>query len=186
MPLVLYLPERRVPADLSDFLAFLGSDAAAAVLARAGVVQPGLTPVSSDLASRVLRALATEADLDPLRAVAQSLAGAVQLGVSLRPDATDRAMRALSTASLAALAGVESGQFVLAAHGPSRAQAEADAGQVLVELAALRGDRAPLEITVLAVGDALPVACADGPWAGMNRRVDVWRVPVTDSPRRGN
>lgn len=189
MPLTAYLPERRMPLDLADFLAFLDSEAAGRVVDRAGFAQPSLAPVASDLAARVLRALAgaSDADLPRLQEVARRLGQATQLGLTFRPDAADRGGRALSAAALEMLAEAEDGRFLLAAHAPTRAQAEADAGQLLVELAALRGGRAPLEIEVAALGPALPVACADAPWAAsMNRRIDVWRLPATGSPPRGN
>lgn len=189
MPLVLYVPDRRIPADLADFLAFLGTDTASGVLERAGFVQPRLAPVSAGLADRVLSALATAAkeDLARLQELAQRLSVATQMGISFRPGAEDRSDRALSRAALAALAEADSGRYVLAAHAAILAQAEADAGQILLEIAEVRGGRPPLELEVLALGPALPVACADAPWGtSMNRRVDIWRLPVTGSPPRGN
>lgn len=190
-PVMLYLPERRAPMDLHDFLAFLQTPEAAAVMRRAGFTLPQFAPVTTSLADRVFRALAdAPADqLQVLSRLAARLVGAEQLGMAIFPGTTRRDFRALSDYGfgLLARAPAEAGAFVLVAHAESVAQAEADAAQLLVELAQARGDAPELVVEVAGVGRALPIACADMRGAEtMNRRIDVWRIPATDILRREN
>lgn len=190
-PVMLYLPERRIPRDLEDFLAFLQTAEAAAVVQRAGFALPHSQPVSTSLPDRVFRALADapDAQLQALSSLAGRLIGAEQLALAVFPGATRRDFRALSDYSFELLARVpaEAGPLVLVAHAESTAQAQADAAQLLVEVTRARGDAPELTVEVAAVGRALPIACADMLGAeAMNRRIDVWRVPATDTLRPEN
>lgn len=191
MPLALYLPERRLPKDLADFLSFLDSAAARAVLARAGFAQPMAAPVSDALPDRVFAALATATpdQTNALQALALALRDAEQMGLSYLPAATRRDLRALSAASLAQFASVpdDGHRYVLIAQAETPAQAQADADQFLLELAEARNGAAALSTQVVALGNALPVACPEAPWAAeVNRRIDVWRGPLTDTLRIEN
>ena len=123
-----------------------------------------------------------------LQTLAQGLQEGEQLGLSLRPAATRRDLRALSEGALDALAELEpNAELVLVAHGDTVAQAQADAQQALIALAEARGDRPSLAIDVIAMGPALPIACREDRWAAeMNRRIDLWQRPPRDSPRIEN
>lgn len=189
-PLTLYLTDRRMPRDLQAFLDFLATDEATPVLRRAGYVLPAMRVVETGLATRVFDAMAgaSESELRVLQDLARGLREAAQLGLSLRPTATRRDLRALSQRAFAVLAETDAAsQLVLVVHAETAAQAHADAEQVQIALAEARGARAPLSIEVVAVGPGLPLACAGDGWATeMNRRIDIWQRPLTDNPRIEN
>lgn len=189
-PLALYTPDRRAPTDLEAFVTFLNTAEAQPVLRRAGYVLPSARPVETSLPEQVFAAMATvdEAELRVLQDLARGLNGATQLGLSLRPSATTRDLRALSVAAFDALAGLETdAQLVLVAYAETVAQAQADAQQVLIDLTAARQGRSPLKTEIVAVGPSLPIACAGEEWsAEMTRRIDIWQRPVTDSLRIEN
>jgi phosphate transport system substrate-binding protein len=191
MPVLLYLPDRRGPRDLEAFLAFLRSPSAEAVIRRAGFALPGMDGVARTLPQQVFRALGTasEPKIRRLVRLSERLVGAEQLALAIFPGAARRDIRALSAAALARLAQAtpEDGPLVLVAHAASVAQAEADAAQLLVELSRDRTDVPDLSVEVIALGDALPVACPEDPWAvDTNRRIDVFRLRATDNLRREN
>ncbi|WP_424972604.1 hypothetical protein [Dinoroseobacter sp. S76] len=189
-PLAIYAPDRRMPLDLLAFLAFLETPDAALVLQRAGYVLPNARVVESSVAERVFRAMAEASaeELQVLQTLSRALQGADQLGLSLRPAATRRDLRALSERALDVLAQFEpNAELVMVAYADTVAQAQADAQQARIDLAEARGNRPALAMDVIAMGAALPIACSEDRWAAeMNRRIDLWQRPLTDSLRIEN
>jgi len=199
IPIKAYVPARRLPREMADFLAFLQTEAAAGVMRRAGVVRPSATPVEVPLAQRALvglRLADDPAQLAALRGMTTALEGATPLAISVPGRGQTGPLRGLRRLALGALGRALALQEI----PPERllfVASAADRPRALALISDMRADLAPLlpdalagrlqSVPVLLDGALLPMACPGAPWAGwMNTRVDVWLRPATDTPLREN
>jgi len=185
IPALAYLPARRLPRDMIPFIAFLGSDLAAQVIARAGFESPSATPeAGAPLADRVLAALAqpnASAPTETYREIALALGDAEILGLGFPLDRdTDRTAqliydRSLETLARALLAS-RLRERVLIVAGFGGTDSEAAARKLHTDLLeATGGITGDATFELYGFGDALPVACSGDPWAKrLNARVEVW------------
>lgn len=194
VPMFLYLPARRLPQVARDFLSYVRSPAAQAVIRRAGFVDqaPERVPVSrqgSRLANAVLAAEG-QVGLEELQRLVTSLRDMRRLTVSFRFEPGSARPDAQSRSNIEQLArALEAGEFdakqlVFAGFsdgvGPAegnrkialkRAQSVRDA----VVKAAETADLERVDIRTEGFGEALPMACDDSDWGRqINRRVEVW------------
>jgi phosphate transport system substrate-binding protein len=196
LPLFFLTPKRRLPLMAREFLDFLASPAAEAVVARAGFIDrsTGRAPMTQD-GLRLINAIqgagddVTLADLKRLVAV---MDGADRLSLTFRFEDGSTRLTPSSQENIADLARlIASGGFagealVLAGFSDGSGAAEANlalslerANRVADELRAaapdLREDQMP---RIEGFGEALPMAC-DETAAGrhLNRRVELWLVP---------
>lgn len=190
----LYLPARRIPTVVQDFLAFSRSPAAQLVIRRVGFVDQSPEEVSVDeQGSRLLNAVlaaGTEITLEEVQRMTATLRPMQRLSFSFRfaPDAEELDPHSLSSIGLLARE-IEQGNFdgrqVLLVgfsdgEGPAEitrntalqsAEAVWRALQALVDSAAF----SEVEISVDAFGEAMPMACDDSEWGRQtNRRVEIW------------
>ncbi len=196
LPLFLLTPKRRLPLMAREFLDFLASPVAEAVVARAGFIDRSTerSPMTGD-GLRLINAIqgagedVTLADLKRLVAV---MDGADRLSLTFRFEDGSTRLTPSSQENIADLARlIASGGFagealVLAGFSDGSGAAEANlalsverASRVADELRAaapdLREDQLP---RIEGFGEALPMAC-DETAAGrhLNRRVELWLVP---------
>lgn len=194
-PLFLYLPARRLPKLGREFLTYLRSPMAQAVVRRAGFTDQafetiGLETQGARLANAIRNA-GEEVALGELQRMIGTLGPMARLTVSFRFEPGSSRPDAQSRANIAQLAAaVEAGEFdgralwfIGFSDGEgaaatnlriSRARAEA------VRKAVIRAAQAPapedrVKLEVAAFGEALPMACDDSEWGRkVNRRVEVW------------
>ena len=196
VPVFLLTPPRRLPLLVREFLEFLATPDAEAVVAGAGFVDRASerAPMTAD-GLRLINAIqgagedVTLADLKRLVAV---MDGADRMSLTFRFEDGGAELTPSSQENIADLARlIASGGFVgerlvLAGFSDGSGAAEANlalsverAARVLTELQAaapdLRADELP---QIEGFGEALPMAC-DETAAGrhLNRRVEVWLVP---------
>lgn len=206
LPLFLLTPKRRLPLLMREFLDFLATPQAQAAIAASGFIdrQPERQPMTAD-GLRLINAIrgageeTTLADLQRLTAVME---GAERLSLTFRFQDGSSTLDAHSRDSLRDLARLmDAGLFrdkqvILAGFSDGSGAAAtnlslsaARAESLLSQLAALLPETAPDALpTVLAFGEALPMAC-DETSAGrrLNRRVEVWLKPgFTSTPPTGN
>jgi phosphate transport system substrate-binding protein len=203
LPVFFLTPKRRLPLMAREFLDFLASPAAEAVVARAGFIDRSTerAPMTQD-GLRLINAIqgagddVTLADLKRLVAV---MDGADRMSLTFRfEDGTTRLTPSsqeniADLAQLIASGGFAGESLVLAGFSDGSGAAEANlalslerAARVADELRAaapdLQEDQLP---RIEGFGEALPMAC-DETVAGrhLNRRVELWLVPdfATDGP----
>ncbi|TGD67169.1 hypothetical protein EYC08_00380 [Tabrizicola sp. WMC-M-20] len=204
LPIYLLTPQRRMPLFVREFLTFLDTPQAQAVVAAAGWVdrQPERQPLTGD-GLRLINAIqgaGEETTLADLKRLADAMDGADRLSLTFRFQDGSSALDAHSRNNLEDLARlIEVGVFrdqalVLAGFsdgsGPAAANlalSQSRAEGVLAGLVQAGVAEADLP-QVIAFGESMPMAC-DETAAGrrLNRRVEVWMKPVfTDTPPSGN
>lgn len=196
LPLHLLTPRRRLPLMAREFLEFLTLPQAQAVIAAAGYVDrdPERQPMTAD-GLRLINAIqgaGAETTLDDLKRLVDVMDGADRLSLTFRFEDGSSTLDAHSQGNLADLARLlQSGGFrgeslILAgfsdgsgAASANLALAEARATAVLSALIAAAPDLPPDRLpTVMAFGEALPMACDEtAPGRRLNRRVELWLRP---------
>lgn len=196
LPLFFVTPKRRLPLMAREFLEFLSSPAAEAVVARAGYINRATerAPMTQD-GLRLINAIqgaGEDVTLADLKRLVEVMDGADRLSLTFRFEDGSTRLTLSSQENIADLAQlIASGGFagqalVLAGFSDGSGAAEANlalsverAERVADELRAaapdLREDQLP---RVEGFGEALPMAC-DETAAGrhLNRRVELWLVP---------
>ena len=202
MPIYLLTPRRRLPLLAREFLDFLPTPPAQAVIAAAGYVdrRPETQAMTAD-GLRLINAIQGAGEgvaLADLQALVSVMAGADRLSLTFRFQDGSSSLDANSQQNLADLAQLlEAGQFADqemifagfsdgsgdAAANLALAQdrAEGIAGALAEAAPDLPADRLP---RVVAFGEVLPMACdTTSVGRGLNRRVEVWLRPrVTGNP----
>ena len=193
-PMFLYLPARRFPKLVREFLAFTREPAAQLVIRRAGFIDqlPEEIEINAQgdrFANAVLRAGA-DVGLEDLQQMVQVLAPLKRLTTTFRFEQGSARLDVQSRSNVEQLArALESGFYDTRrlvfvgfsdGEGPAginrrialrRASAVRDA--VLAEAETLNAAR--LTVEVEAFGEAMPMACDDSEWGRRaNRRVEVW------------
>ncbi|MDZ7710064.1 MAG: phosphate ABC transporter substrate-binding/OmpA family protein [Roseovarius sp.] len=193
-PLLLYLPARRLPKLIRDFIAYLNDSSAQLVIRRAGFVDQapeeiGISRQGDRFANAIARA-GSETGLDelqrmvgllaPLRRLTTSFrfkAGSVRLDVQSRSNVerlADALQLGLYDNRRLVFVGFSDGQGAARVNREialRRAKAVRDAVVAMAETARL--DR--VDMAVDAFGEAMPMACDDTAWGRqVNRRVEVW------------
>jgi len=193
-PLFLYLPGRRFPKLVREFLAFTREPTAQFVIRRAGFVDQLPEEIEIDeqgdrFANAVLRA-GDEVTLDDLQTMVRELSSLKRLTTTFRFEPGSVRLDAQSRSNVAQLArSLESGfydarrlVFVGFSDGEGSAdvnrqiaQRRATAVQDAVVAAAETLNLARLSLETKAFGEAMPMACDDSEWGRRaNRRVEVW------------
>ena len=193
-PMFLYLPARRLPKLMREFLAFTREPAAQLVIRRAGFVDQLPEEIAIDdqgdrFANAVLRA-GEEITLGDLQRMTRVLSPLKRLTTTFRFEPGSARLDAQSRSNVESLArALESGfydgrQLVFVGfsdgEGPAsanrtislrRAKAVQDAVIRTAETAQM--DRLKMETE--AFGEAMPMACDDSEWGRRaNRRVEIW------------
>lgn len=199
--LYLLTPARRLPLLAREFLEFLATDAAQAVVAEAGLVdrRTARAPLTAD-GQRLLGAIriaGPEVALDELQRLAAAMTGTDRLSLTFRFEDGSARLDAPSRDNLDDLARLIGARAfdgwtpVLAGFSDGSGNAAANlalsqdrAAAVRAALAAAAPDLADADLpAVEAFGEALPMACETTP-AGrqVNRRVELWLRPDTGPP----
>ncbi len=193
-PMFLYIPARRLPALVRDFLSFTRSDPAQIVIRRAGFVDQAPEEVPLDLqGDRFANAILVAAGNDglvELQRMARTLSEMRRLTTSFRFEAGSAQLDAQSRSNVQQLAraleaGVYDGRALVFVgfsdgQGPAAgnlriAGQRAEAVRAAVLAAAETADLAQVSVTTDAFGEAMPMACDDTSWGRqVNRRVEVW------------
>lgn len=193
-PMFFYLPARRVPEIIEDFLAFSRSPAAQLVIRRVGFVDQTPEEVSvDDQGSRLLNALlaaGTETPLEEVQRMAATLRPMRRLSTSFRFVSDSEELDAQSLSSIGLLArrleqgGIVVSDILFVGFSDGERPTEVDRMTALQSAEAVRRavqtgvDNAVLsrvEMSVDAFGTAMPMACGDTDWGRhSNRRVEVW------------
>lgn len=206
IPYFFLTPKRRLPLLVREFLEFLATPQAQAVIAQAGFIdrQPERQPMTAD-GLRLINAIqgaGEDTSLADLKRLVGVMDGAERLSLTFRfkdgssvldPQSRDNLLdlaRLLSAGVLrersVILAGFSDGSGPASANlDLGSARAEAVLSQLLAAAPELDAAQGP---KVMSFGEALPMAC-DETAAGrrLNRRVEVWLRPsFTDSPATGN
>lgn len=206
MPIFLLTPPRRLPLMAREFLEFVSTPTAQAVISAAGYVDRSATrqPMTAD-GLRLINAIQGAGDdvtLADLKQLVNLMDGADRLSLTFRFEDGSSTLDAQSQDNLADLARlIAVGQFkgermVLAGFSDGSGAAPANlalsverAARVAQELAAIAPDLGAEALpAVEGFGEALPMACDTTP-AGrhLNRRVELWLLPdFTDSPPTEN
>lgn len=192
-PLFLYLPDRRQPQIVRDFLAWLRGPEAQLVVRRAGFVDQGAVPIPLDaqgqrFANAILKA-GTDIPLGELQRMVRVLMPRTRLSTSFRFEVGSTRLDAQSRSNMMALGqairdGRFDGQSLMlvgfsdgrGAPAPNRELSSARAEAVKRALVAALGTW-PEAVTLEteAFGEALPMGCDDTEWGRqMNRRVELW------------
>jgi phosphate transport system substrate-binding protein len=192
-PLFLYFPDRRMPAILGQFLAFLRTPEAQLVVRRAGFVDQGAIPIPLDAqGQRFVNAISAAGDdlpLSELQRMVRVLAPRTRLSTSFRFEVGSTRLDAQSRSNLLNVAQAirdnrfADGNLMLVGFSDGRGDAAANrdlssarAEAVRRALTAVLGEvPAGVTIETEAFGEALPMGCDDTEWGRqMNRRVELW------------
>ncbi len=197
LPMLLYLPMRRLPAEAAGFLAWLNTSGAQLVLRRAGVVgaSEGVVPwaAQGERLAAAIRAAGPEVPLAELQRMIRVLGPLVRLTPTFRFEAGSTRLDAVSRSNVLTLAqGIRDGRYagqrlVLAGFSDGRGPADANrelsaarAEAVLREVVVALGGTVPdgVKVETDAFGEALPMGCDDTKWGQeTNRRVELWVGP---------
>ena len=193
-PMFLYLPARRLPKLGREFLAYLRSPVAQAVIRRAGFTDQatetvGLEAQGARLANAV-RAAGAEVSLAELQRLVGVLSPKARLTLSFRFETGSSRLDAQSRANIARLGTeIESGAFdgrALWFIGFSDGEGAADVNLRISRARARTVEKAVRQVAEAmdarlvileteGFGEALPMACDDSGWGRkVNRRVEVW------------
>ncbi|WP_415233923.1 OmpA family protein [Pseudorhodobacter sp.] len=199
-PLFLGTARHRQPLLIREFLEYLATDAAQAIVAAAGYVDRrlGSAPLTED-GQRLLGAIRNAGDevsLAELQRLAAAMTGGQRLSLTFRFQDGSAQLDAHSRDNLADLARhiaagrFEGGDLVLAGFSDGNGAADVNlalsksrAEAVRSALQAIAPDLAEAQIPkVQAFGEALPMAC-DTTATGrqINRRVELWSHPAADA-----
>jgi phosphate transport system substrate-binding protein len=193
-PMFLYVPARRLPKLVRDFLSYTHSPPAQIVIRRAGFVDQAPEEVPRDLqGDRLANAILVaegETGLKALQQMTRTLSPMRRLTTSFRFETGSARLDAQSRSNVLQLArALEAGQydgrqmrFVGFSDGVGPASANLDiAGQraiavrTAVEAAAETADLDRIDMGTDAFGEAMPMACDETSWGRqVNRRVEVW------------
>jgi phosphate transport system substrate-binding protein len=196
LPILLLTPPRRLPLMLREFLDYLRTPSAQAVIAANGYIDRSVTrqPMTSD-GLRLINAIqgaGEDVSLADLKRMANLMDGADRLSLTFRFEDGSSTLDAQSLDNLKDLAQlIASGQFrnerlVLVGFSDGSGAAPANlalsverAGKVAQELAAIAPDLAPEMLpAVEGLGEALPMACDETDIGRqLNRRVELWVLP---------
>jgi len=193
-PMFLYLPARRLPKLVREFLAFTREPAAQLVIRRAGFVDQLPEEITIDeqgdrFANAVLRA-GEEVTLADLQRMTQILSPLKRLTTTFRFEPGSARLDAQSRSNVDGLArALESGfydgrQLVFVGFSDGEGPADANRSIALRRANAVRdgvlrtAETAQLDrltIDTEAFGEAMPMACDDSEWGRRaNRRVEIW------------
>ncbi|MFX0545512.1 substrate-binding domain-containing protein [Roseovarius sp. S1116L3] len=193
-PMFLYLPARRLPKLMREFLAFTREPAAQLVIRRAGFVDQLPEEIAIDdqgdrFANAVLRA-GEDVSLEDLQGMVRVLSPLKRLTTTFRFEPGSARLDAQSRSNVDSLArALESGfydgrqlLFVGFSDGEGPAAANrtialrrADAVRDAVIQSAETAQLDRLQLETEAFGEAMPMACDDSEWGrGANRRVEIW------------
>jgi len=193
-PLFLYMPARRFPKLVREFLIYLRDPSAQLVIRRAGFVDQAPEEIEINaqgdrFANAILRA-GDEITLTELREMVQLLALLKRLTTTFRFEPGSVRLDAQSRSNVLQLAkAMELGQYDTRrlvfvgfsdGQGPAAgnlqiAQRRADAVRDAVLRAAETANLSRIDIQSTAFGEAMPMACDDSEWGRqVNRRVEVW------------
>ncbi|MFT4702303.1 MAG: phosphate transport system substrate-binding protein [Yoonia sp.] len=194
-PLFLYLPDRRQPKIVRDFLAWLRGPEAQLVVRRAGFVDQGAVPISLDAqGQRFANAIAKAGEdipLAELQRLIRVLMPRTRLSTSFRFEVGSTRLDAQSRSNLMSLGqairdGRHDGQSLMlvgfsdgrGAPAPNRDLSSARAEAVKRALVAVLGSLPEnVMVETEAFGEALPMGCDDTEWGRQsNRRVELWVV----------
>jgi len=193
-PLFLYMPARRFPKLVREFLTYLRDPSAQLVIRRAGFVDQ--TPEEIEInaqGDRFANAIARAGDdisLPQLQRMVTTLAPLKRLTTTFRFEPGSIRLDAQSRSNVLQLArSMELGQYDTRrlvfvgfsdGQGPSAGNLEiakrrAEAVRAAVARAAETANLARIDIEAIAFGEAMPMACDDSEWGRqVNRRVEVW------------
>lgn len=194
LPLLLYLPMRRLPDEGAAFLAWLNTAPAQLVLRRAGVVSPAPQPVpwaeQGERLVAAIRSAGEETTLSDLQQMVATLGPLVRLTPTFRFQDGSTRLDAVSRSNVLMIAQmIRDGRFtgqhlVLVGFSDGRGPADANrtlsaarADAVLRDIIRTLGGRLPEGVSVetAAFGEALPMGCDDTVWGQeTNRRVELW------------
>jgi len=193
-PMFLYLPARRFPKMVREFLSFLREPSAQLVIRRAGFVDQAPEEIAVDrqgdrLANAVMRA-GEETSLEELQRMVGFLTPLKRLTTSFRFETGSVRLDAQSRANVEQLArALEVGRFdgrrlVFVGFSDSNGSAStnlqiarrrATAVRDAVIAVAETADLSRIALETEAFGEAMPMACDDTAWGRKtNRRVEVW------------
>ncbi|MCV6825558.1 MULTISPECIES: phosphate ABC transporter substrate-binding/OmpA family protein [Halocynthiibacter] len=205
-PLFLYTPARRLPKIIREFMAFMSTPSAEQIVEASGFVNQASIEIpmadqGERLANAVLQA-GDEVSLSDVQEMVGALRSARRLSTTFRFEAGSSLLDAQSRANVSKLAEeLEAGLFedrkllfvgfsdgdggAAANRRIAMRRAQAVRAAVLKEASLFDPER--MEIGELAFGEAMPMACDDTEWGRqVNRRVEVWLAPVTDTLPREN
>ncbi len=193
-PLFLYLPARRFPKLVREFLAYLRDPLAQLVTRRAGFVDLAPEEIVIDAqGNRFVNAITQagdEIDLAELQRMTAALGPLKRLTTTFRFEAGSARLDAQSRSNVLQLAramelGIYDARrlvFVGFSDGDGGAAANRDiamrramAVRAAVTRAAEAANLSRINLGVEAFGEAMPMACDDSEWGRqINRRVEVW------------
>lgn len=193
-PMFLYLPARRMPKVVRDFLVFTRGQAAQVMIRRAGFVDQAQESIGVSVqGTRIANAIqqsGPEVPLKELQRLVATIYDLKRLSTTFRFETGSARLDAQSRSNVQQLAqALELGRFdgrrlmfigFSDGEGPAagnqaialrRAEAVQNAVRAAAETANL--DRILMEVD--AFGEAMPMACDDSAWGRqVNRRVEVW------------
>ncbi|WP_338549565.1 phosphate ABC transporter substrate-binding/OmpA family protein [Roseovarius phycicola] len=193
-PVFLYVPARRFPKLVREFLAFLRDPSAQLVIRRAGFVDQGEEEISvneqGDRFANAITLAGPEVSLDELQRLVASLSPLRRLTTSFRFEPGSARLDAQSRSNVLRLArALEQGRYDTrrllfvgfsdgegaAATNKRIAMRRAEAVRDAVRTAAETANLTRVTMDVDAFGEALPMACDETAWGRrINRRVEVW------------
>ena len=193
-PMFLYLPARRLPKLVREFLSYLRDPSAQLVIRRAGFVDqaPEEIPISQQgdrFANAIARA-GDEVDLTELQRMVETLSPLRRLTTTFRFETGSVRLDAQSRSNVQQLARAlevglyDSRRLVFVGFSDGEGPAEgnrrialrrAEAVRNAVETAAETANLDRIAMSAEAFGEAMPMACDDTEWGRqVNRRVEVW------------
>ncbi|MDX1784863.1 MAG: phosphate ABC transporter substrate-binding/OmpA family protein [Roseovarius sp.] len=193
-PMFLYLPARRFPKLVREFLSFTRDPAAQLVVRRAGFVDQLPEEIEIDaqgdrFANAVMRA-GDEISLEELQRMVRTLAPLKRLSTTFRFQPGSVRLDAQSRSNVAQLArALESGYYdgrrlVFVGFSDGEGSAEINQQIALRRATAVRDavlrraetlNTSRLQLDLEAFGEAMPMACDDSEWGRRaNRRVEIW------------
>lgn len=201
MPLIIYVPARRMPVLTREFLAYVRSPAAQPVVDRAGFVDLRIQgiPVAAQgiRLANAIRSAGEETRLADLQRLVRRIDGAERLSLSFRFEPGGAVLDAQSQSNIEILARqLEAGSYdgrrlyfvgFTDAEGPAGAnlalaRRRAETVREAVLNAAQTADKSRFKTHVDAFGEAMPMACDDSEWGRqVNRRVEVWLKRGTET-----
>ena len=193
-PLLAYLPVRRMPQLVRDFLRFFESREADRVIRRLGFVGEDITAeplaLQGQRLANAIQSAGEEIGLQDLQELVTAMRGARRLTPTLRFEEGTTELDAQSLSAVARLArAIEQGdfdgrEFVFVGFSDGQGDAGAnlrlsrgrsEAARLAVIAAAADGDLNRVTLRTAGFGEALPMACDDtAAGRAVNRRVEVW------------
>ncbi len=193
-PMFLYLPARRLPKVVRDFLVFTRGQAAQVMIRRAGFVDQAQeaigVAVQGTRFANAIRQSGSEVTLEDLQRLVSTLYDLKRLSTTFRFETGSTRLDAQSRSNVQQLAqALELGRFdgrrllfvgFSDGEGPAAgnqriAMRRAETVRAAVQSAAETANMDRLALEVDAFGEAMPMACDDSAWGRqVNRRVEVW------------